>query len=270
VIRNCRPRTIKNYLYTLGLFAMYYKDTDLDMLSQYQIARTLQSVAMLRYSDHIMQKVKRSTKMFYTMLRGREFPGFIHPGKVYSELRKCDLICRKELYCMMAAALTLRDKAMLAVLYDGALRKHELVGMRVRDVDLSGKLVHITVTGKTGTRVLPLTFSSALLKRYIKATPRFCNSALLWDISKDGLRDMLDDLKKRAGIYNKRIYPYLFRHSRITELSSVLSGMQLKRFAGWTLDSPMLRNYVHLNSEDLDAVVARGDKMLCRMRARTR
>lgn len=53
----------------------------------------------------------------------------------------------------------------------------------------------------------------------------------------------------------KRVYPYLFRHSRITELANRLTELQLKKFAGWEYDSAMVRNYTHLDVSDLDRVV---------------
>jgi integrase len=254
VVRGCKPKTIEFYLYALGVFACNFKNIDIGLLSSLEIAMALQGLEELRYSAHTIRHVKRSVKMFYTKFRGKVFARFIKLGEVHPELRHCDLITKEELWGMISAAKTLRDMAMLAVLYDGALRRQELLGLRLRDVDFSNGIVHITVTGKTGTRTIPLTFSGLILKRYVDATPRFWEQGSLWDIGINGLRAMIDSVRDRIRI-NKRVYPYVFRHSRITELSNILSEAQLKCFAGWSQNSPMPRNYVHLCVNDLDRVI---------------
>ena len=65
--------------------------------------------------------------------------------------------------------------------------------------------------------------------------------------------DCLREYAKRAGI-TKRVYPYLLRHGRLTELAKDLSSAELKAHAGWRTD--MSRVYVHLSGEDV------GNKLL--------
>jgi integrase/recombinase XerD len=54
-------------------------------------------------------------------------------------------------------------------------------------------------------------------------------------------------LRSKANI-NERIYPYMPRHTRLTELADKGIGeYQMKSFAGWTIDSKMAKKYVHLS-----------------------
>jgi ribosomal protein L40E len=63
---------------------------------------------------------------------------------------------------------------------------------------------------------------------------------------------------KRAGI-KKRIYPHLFRHTRVTHLllNKQISEAQAKVYFGWVPSSTMFSEYSHLVSSDVnDAILA--------------
>jgi len=74
----------------------------------------------------------------------------------------------------------------------------------------------------------------------------------------EALRTMLKKVGRRAGI-NKRIYPYLFRHSVITRYANKLSNAQLEKVAGWIHGTNMHMNYEHLSDLDLSKAVARAN-----------
>ena len=52
---------------------------------------------------------------------------------------------------------------------------------------------------------------------------------------------------------HNKIYPHLFRHSRLTELaaSGYSNEALLKKFAGWTPGSNMAEVYFHLDDADV-------------------
>ncbi|MEM5766564.1 MAG: hypothetical protein QXD43_03350 [Candidatus Aenigmatarchaeota archaeon] len=58
-------------------------------------------------------------------------------------------------------------------------------------------------------------------------------------------------LAAKAGI-NKRVYPHLFRHFRLTELAKLFTEQELKVLAGWVGSSYMPRIYVHLSGADVE------------------
>ena len=57
-------------------------------------------------------------------------------------------------------------------------------------------------------------------------------------------------------IYHARVYPYVFRHSRLTELSKILPESMLCLFAGWVNGSKMIRVYVHNDISELEHLLA--------------
>ena len=112
-----------------------------------------------------------------------------------------------------------------------------------------------------------LTRSSAPLLADWKANhPLRGKDAALWvDTSGDmthrplrwiGLSKLISRTAKKAGI-GKRVNPYVFRHTRLTHLSKILTEAVLCEFAGWVQGSQMPRNYVHLSGRDVDEAILR-------------
>jgi site-specific recombinase XerD len=129
------------------------------------------------------------------------------------------------------SSTALRNKAMIATMYRGALRVGECLALQPRDVDLDTGEVAIR-RGKGGKprRVLidgdALAMVTTWLERrrslgYDGRQPLFCS------IKKDGggkplatayLRRLLPTLATRAEI-DKRVHPHILRHSRAAELA---------------------------------------------------
>ena len=72
-------------------------------------------------------------------------------------------------------------------------------------------------------------------------------------MGKLGLRYVINKYFKVAEIKISKIYPHLFRHSRLTHLASEgFTEMELRIIAGWSSDSQMPKTYIHLSSRDID------------------
>lgn len=56
---------------------------------------------------------------------------------------------------------------------------------------------------------------------------------------------------RKAGL-KKRVYSYLFRHTRSTKLAKILTEAQICEFCGWVQGSDMPRVYIHLSGRDVD------------------
>jgi len=65
---------------------------------------------------------------------------------------------------------------------------------------------------------------------------------------------MLKRLAERSGL-KKRIYTHLMRHSRATELATILTEAQMKEHFGWVPGSYMPSTYVHLSGRDVDGAI---------------
>ncbi len=160
-----------------------------------------------------------------------------------------------------------RDSAMIMVLYEGGLRCGELLSMKIKHVEIDDNIpvMRITVDGKTGMRKLPLVDSVPYLRNWLnnhpskndKDSPLWTSLRLSkktrkpWSLTHEGIRGTVKLIGKRANI-EKRIYPHLFRHSRLTELAKIMTDSELRMFAGWSKDSSMTAVYIHLSQRDIE------------------
>jgi site-specific recombinase XerD len=141
-----------------------------------------------------------------------------------------------------------RDAAMLLLLYDAGLRRGELMGMTIADVDLPARIA--TVTGKAG-HMRGVRFgnrTATAIDRYLRMRGghRSAESDALW-LGQDGplktgfLGLMVAKRCQAAGL--PRIHPHQLRHTFAHEFLAA-GGQEgdLQRLAGWR--SPlMVRRY---------------------------
>jgi integrase len=179
-------------------------------------------------------------------------------NKVKPEL----LLTSDEIKALVAAAQNERDRALIFVLFEAALRTGELLNMSVGSVDFKHEYCVITVNGKTGVKRIPLVVSYKPLLEWLQKHPRRNDpDAPLWASMGNNakgdrmtyyyLRKMLKKLADNAGV-KKNIWPYLFRHTMLTNLAKLFTEAKLELFAGWVQGSKMSKRYVHFSMRDLE------------------
>ena len=122
---------------------------------------------------------------------------------------------------------TLRDRALVELLYGAGLRVSEAVGLDKTGVDLDDRLVR--VTGKGGKqRIVPIGRHAAeALRRYLargrpyldtRHRPELFLNAKGGGLTRAGAFLILRKLAAKAGLDPTRIHPHLLRHSFATHL----------------------------------------------------
>lgn len=175
------------------------------------------------------------------------------------------LLTPDEVKAMIRAAENERDKALISILYEAALRPGELLSMNVGSVEFKDEYCVITVYGKTGLKRIPIVASHRLLLNWLEKHPRKenLNSPLWTSLSNNSktrrmsyhyFRKLLKSLAEKAGV-NRKVWPYLFRHSCLTAMAKILTESKLELFAGWTQGSDMARRYVHFSVRDLEEAI---------------
>jgi site-specific recombinase XerD/ribosomal protein L40E len=221
-------------------------------------------------SDWTKYDYKRTIKTFFTWLGKKEIVEWIVLTIPSKNKLPDEILTEEEIQKMVDACENLRDKAMVAVLYESGTRVGEFLKMKIRDIVFDNKGAVIQVTGKTGDRRIRLVASVPYLAQWLDAHPLKHNrNAFVWlslqrnlnierngnkPMEYDALRMQLKKIAKRAGI-EKRIYPHLFRHSRATHLAKWLTEAQMCEFFGWVQGSDMPRIYVHLSGRDVDDAI---------------
>lgn len=170
-----------------------------------------------------------------------------------------DILDEQDITKMIDASLTLRDKAFIAMLYEGGFRVGEIGGLAVKDVSFDRYGAIAMVNGKTGMRRVRLIWSTPYISQWLEVHPkRDDKKAALWlksngdGINYGTIKTQLRKIAKRAGI-KKRVNPHNFRHSRSTHLASKLTESQMEEYLGWVQGSRMPAIYVHMSGRDLDA-----------------
>lgn len=144
-----------------------------------------------------------------------------------------------------------RDEAILRILMDSGIRRAEVLGLRLTDVDLDRGL--LTVTGKgSRTRVVAFGASTAqTIDRYLRARTRYvedrrrqerasatADPTHLWigrkgALGATGLAELLRSRARQAGLPG-RLYPHLFRHTYAHNAQAAgMSETDLMTIAGW-------------------------------------
>ena len=171
-----------------------------------------------------------------------------------------DLYTKEELELIFKHTQNPRDRAMLQVLYEGALRAGELLSMTYKNVTFEEDgTATIIIRGKTGTRRVPLFASIPALREYMNHHP--VGKGPIWvrnirpfsPIKWNGLYQVADATIKKADITDKKKLLHMFRHSRITEFVRLgIRGQALHKLVGWTKKSSMEAVYVHLSTADVE------------------
>jgi integrase/recombinase XerC len=133
-------------------------------------------------------------------------------------------------------ALTLRDRALMELLYSSGLRLAELVGLDVTSLDLKDRLVRVLGKGSKA-RIVPVgRFAAEALQRWLTERSKLARAgetALF--VGRNGQRLGPRAVQIRIAYWARRqglgvpVHPHLFRHSfasHLLESSGELRGVQ--------------------------------------------
>ncbi len=202
--------------------------------------------------------------------------------KEVSRYRPSDLWTSRECEVFLEHCPSKRDRAFLSMAMDTSCRPHELLNLKIEDIqfkrssDGSKQYAETTINGKTGQRTVPLINSIPYIKERLLDHP-FGKNKKYWIFISQGknsfgkklTRDGL--LKHFQKYYRDKYYPqltlnetisegdrahiknlltkpwnlYIFRHTALTEKSKILSEHMLRNHAGWSTTSKMPQVYIH-------------------------
>lgn len=151
--------------------------------------------------------------------------------------------------CEGAGFLDRRDRALIVVLVDCGLRRGELLGLRVEDLDLDQGLIHVH-RGKGGARrVAPIgNAATAALDRYLRARARhkLADLEAVWlsgygPLTPSAVAKLLIDRCRAAGI--APLHPHALKHYSVHRfLSAGGTESSAQRIYGWR-SAQMLTRY---------------------------
>ena len=224
-------------------------------------------LASRNVKNYTIDGEKTILKKFYKYLNGGE----VYPDTVkwitlsndYTYKKPNQMLTETEIKLMISKCENLRDHAIVSLLDDTAIRVGELCNLNIGDVHNDGEHMSITVKGKTGERSIGLITSAPVMNELLNAhTDKNNPKAPLFislnqktygkPLTDTGVYQMLQVLKKRAGI-TKKISPHIFRHTTLTRYAKLgMNESQMRMYAGWTADSSMPEVYLHMTTDEVD------------------
>ena len=189
------------------------------------------------------------------------------------KINKNSLLTPEDIEKMLRAAEKLRDKALLILLYESGARPQEIRDLKWKDINWDREEVHLYSSKKDDDRDVPLKHAIMHLKRWKQewVLPDVTEEDFIFPstqlqmqgnqqvyvlkrektISTAYISQILKRLGRKAGI-NKKIYSYILRHSRLSEIyKKGVTGILHNKFSGHKEGSRSQGIYVHMDNEDM-------------------
>ena len=241
--RGLAANSIAAYRRDLTKFALFLKDKQLSDVDPEAISQFETSLREAKLSNASISRVESTLRSFFKHLQqeyGYADPTLeISPKKSARRLPKALTIA--QIVSMIDAALrdgqptTVRDQAMLELLYSSGARVSELIGINLNDVSTietdDGIITTVKLRGKgSKERIVPLgSFASKAIENYMvrvrpdlaaksaKTTPALFLNSRGSRISRQSAWQMVLDAAEAAGV-TEHVSPHVFRHSYATHL----------------------------------------------------
>ncbi len=167
------------------------------------------------------------------------------------------LLKPEEIEKLIRGAESLRYKALIMLMFESAGRPEEILKLKWSDVDFNRKEVKLHSSKTSKTRVNPINESVIHLQRYKQEYP-FVNIRADDYIfpspenrKKPVTTQAIDLYIKDLGfrVLDRAIFPYLIRHTRLTQIHKTLPTQVACKFAGHSTE--IAKRYTHLTNDDV-------------------
>lgn len=257
-----------------------------DLLTRPNLRRRHPSGGHAQLANATIQQRLTAVRLYYDYLLEeglREINpvgrGRYTPGKAFTQVRQRGLVPRHsklpwipnegewQQILQAAKAETVRNRLMLALAYDAALRREELCTLETRDIDPAHCTVQIRAetTKNHHARVVPYSpLTNALLTAYLQQRqtlsrsrgPLFLSESRRnrgHPISKWTWSKIIEGIAERSGV--PQFTTHTLRHLRLTDLArSHWDIHEIAAFAGHRhIETTM--QYIHLSGRDLSAKI---------------
>ncbi|MGV9141382.1 MAG: tyrosine-type recombinase/integrase [Promethearchaeota archaeon] len=256
----------------------FWVDKPLNEWEENEIIKVLGELQKKDYKVGTLNEFRKAFKKFFKWLHGEDWKHLKLLKRIKEKKNNPEVLSEEEAYKMIDAANYLRDKAMIAVGYEGGFRIGELGSLRIGDITFiqgrdGGLRAKANIRGvegaKTGGRSVLLIVSPLYLKEWLDNHPNkddlqapvFCSFHTRRygePLTYQNLYRKIRDIAKKAGI-KKKVNPHMLRHTRATILANNLTEAQMNEYFGWQQGSDMPQIYVHLSGRDVDNAIMKAN-----------
>ena len=219
-LRNYSDTTIKMYTHCIYVLAHYYMKSPLS-ISQSEIRDFFLYLINMPSSPTKLHIFYSAIKVFYTIHGQPHYIDFIPAPKI--PLKIPEVLDESEIQTILSLCRTLRYKLFFTLIYSSGLRISEALNLKVSDIDIFRKTIHIRSTKNMKDRYTIL--SSKALKMLNFYLNRYKPESLLFfslsdkshKMQKRYCQQVFHDLVKEANI-SKNVHVHTLRHSFATHL----------------------------------------------------
>ena len=186
-------------------------------------------------TNRSLDKIRQVISGFFQWAQDEEYilknpAKSIHQIKYESKPRKA--LSQIELEYIRRACKTLRETAMIEVLYSTGCRVSELSVLKIADVDFVDKKVHLFGKGKKHRYSYLNAKTEVALKEYINSRKDCCEYLFVTEkkpiknLNKEAIEKIVRNISKRIFGDQKKITPHIFRHTTAT--TAMKNGMPIQ------------------------------------------
>ena len=225
---NLSKATLKNYYYLLVKFFSYVKKP-FDSITTNDVRNFLLAYkASRQISDRTLEQIRVYIHCFYDWcvnegLLFRNPVNLIHAIRYQAKERY--VISPLELERMRFNCVTLREKAIIDVLYSSGLRVTELCRLKKEDIDLGARTIHVKQGKGNKDRTTYINAEAVIsLTAYLNSRSDTCPYVIVningekHMVNKRTIESEVRKVAERAGLSTEKISPHNFRHTFATTL----------------------------------------------------
>jgi len=231
--KNCSSNTLRGYRRDIFQFINFLKKKKINSFKSISYQDLLSYLGYLRnygYSETTIGRKVASLKSFFKFLSARKIIKS-NPVALLSSPKKPDrlpdFLTLEEVEKILNIPSeknwqSLRDKAILELLYSTGIRVGELTSLKIGDIDFFQELIKVKGKGKKE-RIVPIgRYALKALIEYIERRPNKKEKNVFLNkygkpLSERSVERIIDKFSKKAGI-GKKITPHTFRHTFATHM----------------------------------------------------
>jgi integrase/recombinase XerD len=263
--RRYSKRTVKAYVEAMRTLLAYFGGREVAAITREDIILFNEGYILKhKYSWSYQNQIISAVKLFYHAVLRRDY-GEMDVDRPRKGRELPDIFLVSEVEKLLGSIRNLKHKAALALIYACGLRRSELIGLKITDIDSKRKMLKVRAGKGNRDRLVPLPESMILLLRtyykvYRPGVWLFEGIVSGTPYSETSLREAFKLAMKNAGI-KKKLTLHSLRHSYATHLLE--NGVDL-RYIQVLLghkSSKTTEIYTHVTARSLESIQSPFEKL---------
>jgi site-specific recombinase XerD len=156
ILRNYSNRTIRIYIDHIKRFLNNWKECEIKTLKSEDISNYIfLTISQTNYSRSYQNQMINAIKLFYKVIYNQNIDSLDIP-RPKNEKRLPIVFSKNEIKLIIKNTHNLKHKTIIILIYGTGIRLGESVNMRLRDLDIQRKLIHVRAGKGKKDRIVPL------------------------------------------------------------------------------------------------------------------